>query len=154
MALLSTLSFSGCCGLLPWVISFALDFLNLPPNFSVHMQFESFIYCYLQEFCVIPSYLLVLFYFFFFGSLISVGFSHFGIHFLVFLSVVVILSWFASLCWLFTLSFHSRFSLLPLFCLVFPLISFILLSIGIFLKAKFLKSLPVFVGIACFALNL
>jgi len=135
-------------------MSFALYLLHLPPNFSVHMKSEDVIYCCLQEFCVIPSYLLVLFNFFSFLSSISVGFSLFDIHFLVFLSIVVILSWFASLCWLFTLSFHSCFSLLPLFCLVFPLTSFILLSIEILLKAKFWKSLPVFVGIACFALNL
>jgi len=120
---LSTLSFYGCFSLLPGVISFALDFLNLPPNFSVQMKSEDYIYCCLQEFCVIPSYLPVLFYFFFFVSSISVGFSRFDIHFLVFLSVAVILSWFASLSWLFTLSFHSCFSLLPLFCLVFPLTS-------------------------------
>ena len=131
MALLSTLSFSGCCSLLPWVISFALDFLNLPPNFSIHMKSEDLIYCCLQEFCVIPSYLPVLFYIFSFVSLISVSFSLFDTYFLVFLSDVVILSWFASLCWLFTLSFHSRFSLLPLFCLVFPLTAFILLPIEI-----------------------
>jgi len=151
---LSTLSFYDCFSLLPWVISFALYFLHLPPNFSVHMKSEDFIDSCLQEFCVVPSYLLLLFYCFSFVSLMSVGFSLFDIHFLVFLSVVLILSWFASLCWLFTLSFHSCFSLLPLFCLVFPLTSFILLSIEILLKAKFLKSLPVFVGIACFSLYL
>jgi len=154
VAVLSTLSFYVCFSLLPWVISFALYFLHLPPNFSVHMKPEDFIYCCLQEFCVIPSYLPVLFYFFSSVSLISVGLSCFDIHFLVFLSVVVILSWFASLCWLFTLSLYSCCSLLPLFCLVFPLTSFILLSLEIFLKAKFFKSLPVFVGIACLALNL
>ena len=63
--MLSTLSFYDCFSLLPWVISFALYFLNLPQNFNVHMKSEDFIYCCLQEFCVIPSYLLVLFYFFF-----------------------------------------------------------------------------------------
>ena len=91
---------------------------------------------------------------FFVFLLISVGFSLFDIHFLVFLSAVVILSWFVSLSWLFALSFHSCFSLLPLFCFVCPLTSFILLPIEILLKAKFLKSLCVFVGIASFGVDL
>jgi len=65
VAVLSTLSFYSCFSLLPWVISFALYFLNHTPNFRVHMKSEDFIYCCLQEFCVIPWYLLVLFYFFF-----------------------------------------------------------------------------------------
>jgi len=67
------------------------------------------------------TYLYCSIIFFLFVSLISVGFSLFDIHFLVFLSVVVILSWFASLRWLFALSFHSCFSLLPLFCLLISL---------------------------------
>ena len=54
----------------------------------------------------------------------------------------------------FYIVFPQLFSLLPLFGLVFPLTSFILLSIEILLKAVFLKSLPVFVGIAFFAFNL
>ena len=121
--------FYDCFSFLPWVISFALYFLNLPPNFSVHMKSEDFIYCCLQSFCVIPLYLLVLFYFFFLCFFNLHFFSLFDFHFLVFLSVVVILFWFVSLCWLFTFSFHSCFSLLPLFCLVFPLTSFIFLYI-------------------------
>jgi len=43
---------------------------------------------------------------------------------------------------------------MPRFCLVFPLIPFILLSVEILLKAKFLKSLPIFVGIASFAIDI
>ena len=129
LAVLSALSFYDCFSLLPWVISFALYFLNLHPNFSVPTKSEDFIYFCLQRFCVIPLYLLVLFYIFFLCFFNLHFFSLFDIHFLVFLSIVVILFWFASLCWVCTLSFHSCFSLLPLFYLVFPLTSFIFLYI-------------------------
>jgi len=52
------------------------------------------------------------------------------------------------------LSFKIWFSLLSLFYLVLPLTSFILLPTEILLKAKIWKSLPIFVGIASFAIDL
>jgi len=144
VALLSPLSFHSGFSLLPWVISFALYFLHLPPYFKVHMKSKvcnslssrvlchslgSSYYRFSFDISLLVYCLCIFLFYFLFFSWISVSFSCFDIHFLVFLSVLVILSQFASISWLFTLSFHSCFSLPPLFCLVFPLTSFILLNI-------------------------
>jgi len=93
--------------------------------------------------------------FFFFVSLISVGFSLVNVHVFVFHSIL------ATFFFLFPehrVLGHcvstSHFILVPLLCFVCPFTSFILLPTEIFLKAKFLKSLPVFVGIASFAIDL